>query len=72
MIAFDPYTIESFDAVVQAWFPFVLAMNSLSRTIGSRDMYPFVLTPPVIAKLTFIHHLIQRARSEAQPARSAA
>jgi hypothetical protein len=62
-VEFDPYTIEDFDAVARAWLPFVLAMNSLSRTIGARDMYPFVLTSPVIGKLTFIHHLVQRQRS---------
>jgi hypothetical protein len=64
-VEFDPYTILDFDVVARAWLPFVLAMNSLSRTIGTRDMYPFVLTSRVIRKLTFIHHLIQRQRSSA-------
>jgi hypothetical protein len=71
-VEFDPYAIEDFDAVTRAWLPFVLAMNSLSRTIGARDMYPFVLTPPVIDKLKFIHDLVQRERPRAQPAGSAA
>jgi hypothetical protein len=69
-VEFDPYAIEDFDAVARAWFPFVLAMNSLSRTIGARDMYPFVLMPPVIEKLKFIYDLVQRERSRAQPAHS--
>ena len=71
-VEFDPYTVDDFDAVARAWFPFVLAMNSLSRTIGSRDMYPFVLTRPVIGKLAFIHDLVQRERSALQPADLAA
>jgi hypothetical protein len=26
--------------------------------MGNRDLYPFVLPPPVIAKLGFIHDLV--------------
>ena len=62
LIDFDPYTIADFQRVVDAWLPFVFAMNSVSRAIGARDMYPFILAPPVIEKLTFIHGLIQRVR----------
>ncbi|WP_197521080.1 putative zinc-binding metallopeptidase [Bradyrhizobium icense] len=40
--------------MTRAWFLFVLAMDSLCRTIGTSDMYPFVLTRPVIGKLAFI------------------
>jgi hypothetical protein len=65
-IDFDPYEVDGFEPVAQAWLPFVLAMNSLSRTIGSRDMYPFVLAPPVIGKLTFIHQLVQREQGVLQ------
>jgi hypothetical protein len=45
-----------------AWLPFVFAMNSVSRTMGTRDLYPFVLAPAVIRKLGFIHELVQSAR----------
>jgi hypothetical protein len=48
------HAIEDFDAVTRAWFLFVLAMDSLCRAIGTSDMYPFVLTRPVIGKLAFI------------------
>jgi hypothetical protein len=61
-INFDPYTVSDFDSIVRSWLPFVFAMNSVSRAIGARDMYPFVLAPPVIEKLTFIHGLVQRQR----------
>jgi hypothetical protein len=60
---FDPYTLRDFDAVVRAWLPFVFAMNSLSRTIGLRDIYPFLLSPTVIAKMSFIHDLVQSLTS---------
>jgi hypothetical protein len=61
-IDFDPYTVANFDHVVCSWLPFVFAMNSVNRAIGSRDLYPFVLAPPVIEKLMFVHGLIQRRR----------
>ena len=54
-INFDPYAVADFQILIDAWLPFVFAMNSVSRAIGSRDMYPFILAPPVIEKLAFIH-----------------
>src|SRR4051812_47082773 len=66
---FDPYTVEDFDAVAQSWLPFVFAMNALSRTIGLRDMYPFILSPKVIAKLSFIHRLVAPWRNQSATAR---
>jgi Putative zinc-binding metallo-peptidase len=38
-VDFDPYTIADFHRIVAAWLPFVFAMNSLSRAIGSKDLY---------------------------------
>ncbi len=64
-IDFDPYTVPEFERIADAWLPFVFAMNSVSRAIGVRDMYPFILAPPVIEKLTFIHELVQRVRIRA-------
>jgi hypothetical protein len=58
-VAFDPYLAENFDAVVDAWLPFTFAMNSVNRAMGLRDLYPFILSPGVIAKLRFIHDLVQ-------------
>jgi hypothetical protein len=62
-VDFDPYATGEFDAIASSWLPFVFAMNSLSRTIGLRDMYPFILTPTVIGKLGFIHSLVQHSRT---------
>ena len=64
-IDFDPYSVADFSRIVDAWLPFVFAMNSVSRAIGAHDMYPFVLAPPVIEKLTFIHLLVQRNHARA-------
>lgn len=71
-IDFDPYKVQDFLRIVNAWLPFVFAMNSVSRAIGARDMYPFILAPPVIEKLAFIHGLVQHVRASAEAASSQA
>ena len=32
--------------------------------MGKSDLYPFVVSPPVVAKLQFIHELVQSAGHE--------
>jgi hypothetical protein len=54
-VPFDPYVPESFDRLVNAWLPLTFAMNSLNRSMGLQDLYPFVLCPKVIEKLSFVH-----------------
>jgi hypothetical protein len=54
----DPYAAEDFDTLVEAWLPLTVALNSLNRSMGQPDLYPFVLPPAVIAKLGFIHALV--------------
>ena len=51
----DPYGPVDFDALVGAWLPLTHALNSLSRSVGQRDLYPFVLPPPVLEKLRLVH-----------------
>jgi hypothetical protein len=57
-IAFDPYRAKNFDRLVQAWLPLTVAVNSLNRSMGQPDLYPFALTPGTIEKLRFIHLLV--------------
>ena len=73
-IDFDPYRVETIETLIDAWLPLTFAMNALNRSMGHTDMYPFVLSEPVIQKLGFIHNLI-RGQKEAvlnKPARMAA
>ena len=42
-----------------------------SRSMGIADLYPFVLAPTVIAKLTFVHDRI-RAQADRRPASNGA
>ena len=64
-IAFDPYRRGSIDDLVMAWTPVTVALNCLSRSLGQPDLYPFVLSKPVVAKLGFIHDLARNASREA-------
>lgn len=40
-----------------------LVLNSLNRSLGQEDAYPFVLSTPVLNKLAFVHEVVQRKRS---------
>ena len=31
----------------------------MSRSMGKEDLYPFVLAPTVVEKLTFVHRLVE-------------
>ncbi|GEP02652.1 zinc-binding metallopeptidase family protein [Methylobacterium oxalidis] len=57
-IDFDPYAADGIERIVSAWLPFVFALNSVNRAMGNRDLYPFVIAPPVVRKLGFIHDLV--------------
>lgn len=49
---------------LEAWVRFAVQLNEVSRGLGLRDPYPFVLTPSIIAKLSFVDTAI---RSAVQP-----
>jgi hypothetical protein len=56
---FDPYLSAPFDDLMRAWFPLTYMVNSLNRSMGQPDLYPFVMPAPVIDKLAFIHRLVR-------------
>ena len=56
---YDIYREESFDSLMARWIPLTIAMNSLSRSMGHGDFYPFVLTAAVLEKLAFVHAVIR-------------
>jgi hypothetical protein len=61
-IDFDPYVSEM-DRIIDAWLPLTFAVNSINRSMGQPDLYPFVPAPQVIWKLTFIHDEIHAVTS---------
>ena len=59
-ISRDPYTITNFDEIVKMWLPLTFAVNSLNRSMGHQDFYPFIISGAVIKKLDFIHNAIKQ------------
>jgi hypothetical protein len=57
-IDFDPYAETVLDKIVDDWLPLAFAINSLNRSMGQADVYPFVLSPKVMEKLGYIHALV--------------
>ena len=53
-VDFDPYT-ASIDRLIEAWIPLTFALNSINRSMGLSDLYPFVLSPAAILKMDFLH-----------------
>ena len=51
---------RDFESLTASWNAVTLALNSLNRSMGMKDAYPFVLSPRVLEKLRFVHDLIQR------------
>jgi len=57
-IRFEPYHAANAAMLVEAWVPLTVAVNGLNRSMGQPDLYPFVLSRPVVEKLEFVHRLI--------------
>jgi hypothetical protein len=55
---------EDVDDLIAAWGPLALALNSLNRSMGLPDPYPFVVPPPALEKIRFVHQVIEQS---AQP-----
>ena len=73
----DIYSSMTFDGLMARWIPLTIAMNSLSRSMGHDDFYPFVIPEPAFDKLGFVHRVIHERverkddRPPEQPAQSA-
>jgi hypothetical protein len=48
----------TFDDAIAAWSELAVGINSINRSMGQPDLYPFVLPAAVIAKLQFIYKVI--------------
>lgn len=44
-----------FDSLIQAWLEFVPQLNAMARSLGKRDLYPFVLGVGTMNKIRFVH-----------------
>lgn len=52
---------DDFQDLIGAWVPLTVALNSLNRSMGLPDVYPFVLGERVIEKLAFVHEVVEQA-----------
>ncbi len=59
-ITLDPYRLAHMDDILRPWMPLVYALNSLNRSMGLSDLYPFIISEPVRDKLGFIHAMLQQ------------
>ena len=62
---------SDFEALISTWLPFTIALNSLNRSMGLSDAYPFVLSQKAIDKLRYVHAVIQEVRNAPQPSAAA-
>jgi hypothetical protein len=66
-IDFQPYRARSIAQLVDAWLPLTFALNSINRSMGQPDLYPFILTPAIVEKLGFIHRICGAKTHTASP-----
>ena len=57
--SFDPYKEISFKNLLDTGIPLLYALNSMNRSMGEDDPYPFIISEPVKNKLEFIHNLLK-------------
>jgi hypothetical protein len=58
-VSFDPYTRKDFETIIDAWLPVTFAVNSINRSMGIDDLYPFVISPAVVEKLRVVHEIVR-------------
>ena len=60
----DPFTMPppSFERMLSALVPTTLLLNSLTRSLGQIDAYPFALNAKAQQKLRFVHEVISERR----------
>ena len=52
---------------VNAWVVLTTVLNETARSMGQPDIYPFVLSAPVVRKLHFVHCVVRGERIDETP-----
>jgi hypothetical protein len=74
LLEFTPFAMDAlyapgdegataFLSFLNEWMGLTVLMNEMSRSMGQADFYPFVLPNPVVAKLHFVHLVIEQTKS---------
>ncbi len=56
---FDPYQETDMGKIIATCLPLTLAVNSLNRGMGRKDLYPFIVSNRVKEKLYFVHEVVK-------------
>jgi hypothetical protein len=69
----DPFELSGvdFDDLVKQWVPLTLLVNSLNRSLGQNDAYPFALSEGALRKLRYVHDVITEVRLTGRTERAA-
>lgn len=49
---------SAFRTIIDLWLPLAWSLNMVNRSMGHDDLYPFVLPAAVLAKMQFLHTVI--------------
>jgi hypothetical protein len=55
-----------FDRMITLWLPLAWSLNMINRSMGHKDLYPFVLPPKVLDKMRLVHKLVARSDAPAE------
>ena len=57
---YDPVNGPDFATMVRQWSPLTLLLNSMNRSLGQEDAYPFAVSAGALKKLSFVHDIVAR------------
>lgn len=63
-VPFNAYEEREIGRLLAVWTPLTLAINSLNRSMGQPDIYPFVLPAQAVLKFEFICAVVARGVQE--------
>jgi hypothetical protein len=66
-VSTDELTFGDFEGLMASWQAVTIALNSLSRSMGMKDVYPFVLSKLVRDKLHFVHQVVSECAGKPLP-----
>jgi hypothetical protein len=59
-VGFDAYAATT-DQLTAEMVPFSFALNTINRSMGQQDLYPFHLSPAITAKIDYVNRLVAKA-----------
>lgn len=63
-VSFNAYNTKNFKWIYDQWLPVTNLMNNMNKSMGLKELYPFVINSTVYKKLEFVHQIIQENKEE--------